>query len=65
MGSRWNVQTTLAIWAACVVVWGIFGFVQGKGAWSSVIGAGLIAGTVTFAILFAINRSGKFGGADD
>ena len=61
MGSKWNVQTAVAIWAACVVVWAIFGYVQSKGDWTSVLGAGLIAGTVTWAILFAINRSGRFG----
>ena len=61
MGTKWNLQTTVAIWVACVVVWGIFGFIQGKGDWTSVLGAGLIAGTITWALLVAVNRSGRFG----
>jgi len=55
----------VAIWAACVVVWGIFGFVQSKGEWTSVLGAGLIAGSVTAAIVIALNRAGKLGGKPD
>jgi len=62
MTITWLAQTMVAMGAAWVVGWGIFGYVESKGEWTLVLGAGLIAGSVTAAIVIALNRAGKLGG---